>query len=149
MAGHQGCVALGLILATSVAYATDRYTGTSAYRWTVACQLVWPVCLAIGIYFSPESPRHLVNRGRNEDAYRSLVCLRNPDPQRELDVQRVGMELTEIYLSHEPGLAPEVISFRELIIEWLRACRSGFSGTAGIRVHPLSVSILLQIMYHW
>jgi SP family sugar:H+ symporter-like MFS transporter len=148
LAGYHGYIALGILLATSITDAADRFTGVSAYRLTLACQLIWPVCMAICVYFRPESPRLLVHKGRNEDAYRSLAMVRNPNPQCQSDIRRVGMELTEIYLSHESDLAPVTPSFRKSIAQWLQARREGTSSEVGIRVHPLTISIILQLMYH-
>ncbi|GKU07637.1 unnamed protein product [Fusarium langsethiae] len=147
LAGYQGCVALGLLIATFIVYAIDKYTDISAYRWLVGCQFIWPIGLAIGVSLIPESPRHLINIGRNEEAYKALVRLRIPDPQRKSDIQRVGMELSEIYLSHETGLGPEKVSFRELVKEWLGARTSGITSPVSLRVHPLSLSVLLHTMY--
>ncbi|KAI3564233.1 general substrate transporter [Fusarium oxysporum f. sp. albedinis] len=127
IAGYQGCVALGLLVATSIAYLVSRDTDISAYRCLVACQFIWPILLAIGVTFIPESPRHLVNMGRNEEAYTALDRLRNPKPQSELNKQRVGMELSEIYFSHETGL--------------------GIARTPHRRIHPLSFSVFLHTMY--
>ncbi|KAK2470947.1 hypothetical protein H9L39_17178 [Fusarium oxysporum f. sp. albedinis] len=147
IAGYQGCVALGLLVATSIAYLVGRDTDISAYRCLVACQFIWPILLAIGVTFIPESPRHLVNMGRNEEAYTALDRLRNPKPQSELNKQRVGMELSEIYFSHETGLGPERVSFRELVKEWFCARVKGIARTPHRRIHPLSFSVFLHTMY--
>lgn len=149
IAGYQGCVALGLLVATSIAYLVGRDTDISAYRCLVACQFIWPILLAIGVTFLPESPRHLVNMGRNEEAYTALDRLRNPKPQSELNKQRVGMELSEIYFSHETGLGPERVSFRELVKEWFCARVKGIARTPHRRIHPLSFSVFLHTMYQW
>ncbi|EGU72442.1 hypothetical protein FOXB_17048 [Fusarium oxysporum f. sp. conglutinans Fo5176] len=147
IAGYQGCVALGLLVATSIACLVGRDTDISAYRCLVACQFIWPILLAIGVTFIPESPRHLVNMGRNEEAYTALCRLRNPKPQSELDKQRVGMELSEIYFSHETGLGPERVSFRELVKEWFCARVKGIARTPHRRIHPLTFSVFLHTMY--
>ncbi|TXB97784.1 hypothetical protein FocTR4_00016962 [Fusarium oxysporum f. sp. cubense] len=85
--------------------------------------------------------------GRNEEAYTALCRLRNPKPRSELDKQRVGMELSEIYFSHETGLGPERVSFRELVKEWFRARVEGIARTPHRRIHPLTLSVFLHTMY--
>ncbi|KAK2670400.1 Major facilitator, sugar transporter-like [Fusarium oxysporum f. sp. vasinfectum] len=85
--------------------------------------------------------------GRNEEAYTALCRLRNPKPRSELDKQRVGMELSEIYFSHETGLGPERVSFRELVKEWFCVRVKGIARTPYRRIHPLTLSVFLHTMY--
>ncbi|CZR49665.1 uncharacterized protein FPRO_14856 [Fusarium proliferatum ET1] len=141
LAAYQGCVALGLLIAALNVYAVDKRTDISAYRWLVGCQFIWPAVLATAVSMIPESPRHLVNIGRNEEAYRALIRLRAPRSRDKSDIRRIQMELSEIYLSHEVGLGPEKVAFRKVAKEWLGA------RSANLVVHPLTVSILLQTMY--
>ncbi|KAH7233944.1 uncharacterized protein BKA55DRAFT_598130 [Fusarium redolens] len=141
LAAYQGCVALGLLIAALNVYAVDKRTDISAYRWLVGCQFIWPAVLAIAVSMIPESPRHLVNIGRNEEAYRALIRLRAPRSRDKSDIRRVQMELSEIYLSHEVGLGPEKVAFRKVAKEWLG------TRSANLVIHPLTVSVLLHTMY--
>ncbi|EXK78994.1 hypothetical protein FOQG_16371 [Fusarium oxysporum f. sp. raphani 54005] len=125
----------------------DKRTDISAYRWLVGCQFIWPAVLAIAVSMIPESPRHLVNIGRNEEAYRALIRLRAPRSRDKSDIRRVQMELSEIYLSHEVGLGPEKVAFRKVAKEWLGTRSSGITRSANLVIHPLTVSVLLHTMY--
>ncbi|KAI3570853.1 major facilitator superfamily domain-containing protein [Fusarium oxysporum f. sp. albedinis] len=147
LAAYQGCVALGLLIAALNVYAVDKRTDISAYRWLVGCQFIWPAVLAIAVSMIPESPRHLVNIGRNEEAYRALIRLRAPRSRDKSDIRRVQMELSEIYLSHEVGLGPEKVAFRKVAKGWLSTRSSGITRSVNLVIHPLTVSVLLHTMY--
>ncbi|KAK2469588.1 hypothetical protein H9L39_18859 [Fusarium oxysporum f. sp. albedinis] len=149
LAAYQGCVALGLLIAALNVYAVDKRTDISAYRWLIGCQFIWPAVLAIAVSMIPESPRHLVNIGRNEEAYRALIRLRAPRSRDKSDIRRVQMELSEIYLSHEVGLGPEKVAFRKVAKEWLGTRSSGITRSANLVIHPLTVSVLLHTMYQF
>ncbi|KLP12837.1 Uncharacterized protein LW94_13222 [Fusarium fujikuroi] len=119
LAAYQGCVALGLLIAALNVYAVDKRTDISAYRWLVGCQFIWPAVLATAVSMIPESPRHLVNIGRNEEAYRALIRLRAPRSRDKSDIRRIQMELSEIYLSHELCGTPVYMwSFKKFGQRW-------------------------------
>ncbi|CAI4050624.1 hypothetical protein SKDZ_14G3960 [Saccharomyces kudriavzevii ZP591] len=64
------------------------------YRLPFALQWIWPLPLAIGIFFAPESPWWLIKKGRIEQAKRSLErTLSGKGPEKEL---LVTMELDKI-----------------------------------------------------
>ena len=78
----------------SRAYATE----TSAKGWLIpqAVQMLPAVIILIMIWFTPESPRWLVLKGRREEALKSLNRLR---PQRDIDNGFTGAEIDAIELS--------------------------------------------------
>jgi hypothetical protein len=55
-----------------------------AWRVPMIIQGVPSVILAIGIWFMPFSPRLLVNKGRDEEAIKTLAYLRNLPEDHEL-----------------------------------------------------------------
>lgn len=59
--------------------------GEWAYRIPYALQWMWPVPLAIGVYFAPESPWWLVRKGRVEEAKKSLIRLTSKSAQSDFD----------------------------------------------------------------
>ncbi|GMC29609.1 unnamed protein product [Saccharomyces cerevisiae] len=64
------------------------------YRLPFALQWIWPLPLAVGIFFAPESPWWLVKKGRIDQARRSLErTLSGKGPEKEL---LVSMELDKI-----------------------------------------------------
>ncbi|KAJ0333011.1 hypothetical protein COL5a_001742 [Colletotrichum fioriniae] len=56
-----------------------------AYRIPYALQWMWPVPLAIGIYFAPESPWWLVRKGKIDEAKKSLLRLTSRDKETDFD----------------------------------------------------------------
>lgn len=59
---------VGALTASGVTYATSSYAGNAGWRVPAGLQLIWSfLCLAI-LAFTPESPRWLAYRGRNEEA---------------------------------------------------------------------------------
>ncbi|OCF78039.1 hypothetical protein I204_02045 [Kwoniella mangroviensis CBS 8886] len=62
----------GSFIASGVLRACLRITGEYGWRLPYALQWVWPVPLALGCYFAPESPWWLVRKGRFEDAEKVL-----------------------------------------------------------------------------
>ncbi|CAI0646294.1 hypothetical protein COL154_005841 [Colletotrichum chrysophilum] len=56
-----------------------------AYRIPYALQWMWPVPLAIGIYFAPESPWWLVRKGKIDEAKKSLLRLTSKEKDTEFD----------------------------------------------------------------
>lgn len=56
-----------------------------AYRIPYALQWMWPVPLAIGIFFAPESPWWLVRKGRTQEAKKSLLRLTSKTHDSDFD----------------------------------------------------------------
>ncbi|KAF6792051.1 MFS alpha-glucoside [Colletotrichum sojae] len=56
-----------------------------AYRIPYALQWMWPLPLAIGIYFAPESPWWLVRKGKIDEAKKSLLRLTSKDKDTDFD----------------------------------------------------------------
>jgi MFS transporter, SP family, general alpha glucoside:H+ symporter len=56
-----------------------------SYRIPYALQWMWPLPLAIGIYFAPESPWWLVRKGKLDDAKKSLIRLTSAEKATEFD----------------------------------------------------------------
>ena len=91
---YQFCIGLGLLLGVIVDNSTHLRTDTGAFRIPMATQYVFPLILLPGLVFwCPESPRWLVEKGKIESARKALYRLNGPHPEiveRELaDLQAV------------------------------------------------------------
>lgn len=79
------CWGLGQEIGIGVIMANMNRQDEWSYRIPYALQWMWPVPLAIGIYFAPESPWWLVRKGRNEDAKKSLLRLTSKHQESDFD----------------------------------------------------------------
>jgi SP family general alpha glucoside:H+ symporter-like MFS transporter len=69
------CWGIGQLIGIGVVKSMLGREGDWAWRLPFALQWMWPVPLAIGVFFAPESPWWLVRKSRIEDAKRSLLRL--------------------------------------------------------------------------
>lgn len=69
------CWGLGQDIGIGVIMAMLKRDDQWAYRIPYALQWMWPLPLAVGILFAPESPWWLVRKGRTDDAKKSLLRL--------------------------------------------------------------------------
>lgn len=71
--------------------------GKIAWRLQLGSAFIPAVPLVLGVYFCPESPRWLMKKGRYQQAYRSLLRLRNSPLQAARDLYYVHAQLIEEY----------------------------------------------------
>jgi MFS family permease len=76
-------VNIGSIVGAAVTNATAKVLNKSAYQIPLGIQFVVPVALAVGLFFVPESPRYLVNKGKLEEGRKALEVLRGDSLQEE------------------------------------------------------------------
>ncbi|CAI7160971.1 CFC_collapsed_G0004820.mRNA.1.CDS.1 [Saccharomyces cerevisiae] len=90
------CWAFGQLFAAGIMKnSQNKYANSElGYKLPFALQWIWPLPLAVGIFFAPESPWWLVKKGRIDQARRSLErTLSGKGPEKEL---LVTMELDKI-----------------------------------------------------
>lgn len=76
---------LAITVGILVAYLIDAaLAGTGSWRWMLALAMVPGVLLAAGMLPMPESPRWLLQNGRDPEARRVLGLLREGDVEREI-----------------------------------------------------------------
>lgn len=88
----QVWTAFGIFLGTCANLAV-KDVGKIAWRLQFGSAFIPAVPLVIGIYFCPESPRWLMSKGRYEQAYKSLLRLRNTPLQAARDLYFIHAQL--------------------------------------------------------
>ncbi|KDQ51113.1 hypothetical protein JAAARDRAFT_140816 [Jaapia argillacea MUCL 33604] len=76
---YQVQIISGIFLSYVIELGTHTIAGSASWRIPVGLQMVWGLVLLSGIFFLPESPRHLLGRGREEEA-RQVIAELNSVP---------------------------------------------------------------------
>ncbi|KAJ6520513.1 general substrate transporter [Mycena sanguinolenta] len=72
---YQLQIIIGLFFSYVLDLATHSAKNSASWRVPVGLQLVWGLALLSGIFFLPESPRHLLGTGKTEEARRVVAEL--------------------------------------------------------------------------
>lgn len=97
VACYQWAITIGLLVASVTVNATKDFDSANSYRIPIGIQFVWAAILVIGLAILPESPRYLLLKGREDEAWKSLSRLYSA-PYDDPDVQA---EFSEIMASLE------------------------------------------------
>ncbi|KAI7966442.1 hypothetical protein MJO29_002190 [Puccinia striiformis f. sp. tritici] len=97
VACYQWAITIGLLVASVTVNATKDFDSANSYRIPIGIQFVWAAILVIGLTVLPESPRYLLLKGNEEEAWKSLSRLYSA-PYDDPDVQA---EFSEIMASLE------------------------------------------------
>ncbi|KAF8295744.1 general substrate transporter [Clavulina sp. PMI_390] len=89
---YQLQIIFGLFLSYVLDLATHSISNSASWKIPVGLQMLWGLMLIVGISFLPESPRHLLGTGRNEEALAAL-CYINDLPADDPIVQEALAEL--------------------------------------------------------
>lgn len=91
---QQWMIGLGIVSAQWVGYGSSTASGPLTWRLPLSLQIAPALLLACGVFFLPESPRNLAERGDILEAYRVLERLHlRPDGSNR---QLVDLELQQI-----------------------------------------------------
>ncbi|KAG7195389.1 uncharacterized protein KQ657_003918 [Scheffersomyces spartinae] len=69
------CWVIGQLISSCMLKGFSSSNSAIAYKIPWAIQWVWPIPIAVGIYFAPESPYWLVNKGKFKEAKHSMERL--------------------------------------------------------------------------
>jgi MFS family permease len=83
---------IGTIIAAVITNATQVFFDKSSYLIPLGTLLILPFLLAIGLFFVPETPRYLINKGKLDEAKKSLETLRGTS----LEADELEVEFTEM-----------------------------------------------------
>lgn len=93
VACYQWAITIGLLVASVTVNATKDMPTASSYRIPIGIQFIWAAILCIGLMVLPESPRYLLLKGREEEAWKSLTRLYSA-PYDDPDVQAEFSEIS-------------------------------------------------------
>ncbi|KAF8644246.1 hypothetical protein AX16_008601 [Volvariella volvacea WC 439] len=117
---YQLQIIIGLFLSYVFDLATHHLNNSASWRIPVGLQLVWGLILLSGIFFLPESPRHLLGTGRTEEAH-AVVADLNGVPVNDPLVDELVKELQySINAENEGGKATWAECFSDRNFLWKR-----------------------------
>jgi len=94
---YQLAITLGILLAYAFSIGTRNLDNSGSWRIVIALGLVFCLILGVGIFFVPESPRWLIEKGRTEEARRGMARVRGLDENHPL----VNSDFDEQWAAHE------------------------------------------------
>ena len=92
----QQMIGIGFIVANWVGYGCQYLEGNTQWRLPLGLQLAPALLLLLGSFFMPQSPRWLLEHGRDEEALAVVRKLHGttPEAQRAADEEFVEMQTT-------------------------------------------------------
>jgi hypothetical protein len=136
-------ITIGLLLATVVNNASTDRQDTGSCRIPIAVQFAWAIVLVFGMLILPETSRHLIKRGRLEQAAKSLSCVRHLDIDHSVlvdelaEIQANGKQLLCACFPKAAGLLMPISHARPSGLQTLGISGScgGFHSPAGYACH--------------
>ncbi|KAI9067199.1 general substrate transporter [Trametes sanguinea] len=117
---YQLQIIIGIFLSYIIEIGTHHIEGSASWRIPVGLQMLWGLALLSGIFFLPESPRHLLGTGREAEARRVVATL-NSLPEDDPVVIEIIEELEYgIRAENEGGKATWMECFSERNMLWKR-----------------------------
>lgn len=91
----QVWTAFGIMMGNIMGVAFNSLAPDVAWRYILASSFVPPLFVMAQVYFCPESPRWLIQKGKTKDAYNSFLRIRNSELEasRDMFYTWVGVEL--------------------------------------------------------
>ncbi|RXW18128.1 hypothetical protein EST38_g7728 [Candolleomyces aberdarensis] len=87
---YQLQIIIGLFLSYVLDLATHTIPNSASWRVPVGLQLAWGLIMLSGVFFLPESPRHLLFTGRREEATKVVATLNGVPADDPLVEELVG-----------------------------------------------------------
>jgi SP family sugar:H+ symporter-like MFS transporter len=89
---YQLQIIIGIFLSYIIDLGTHSINNSASWRIPVGLQMAWGLIMLSGIFFLPESPRHLLGTGRQDEA-RTVIAALNGVPADDPLVEEVIEEL--------------------------------------------------------
>ncbi|GJF00199.1 MFS sugar transporter [Phanerochaete sordida] len=117
---YQLQIIIGIFVSYMIDLGSHHIDGSASWRIPVGLQMLWGLILLSGIFFLPESPRHLLGTGRDSEARRIIAQL-NSVPEDDLLVIETVEELEYgIRAENEGGKATWMECFSTRNMLWKR-----------------------------
>ncbi|KAK7040174.1 hypothetical protein VNI00_009980 [Paramarasmius palmivorus] len=117
---YQLQIIFGIFISYILELGTHFISGSASWRVPVGLQLLWGLFLLSGIFFLPESPRHLLGVGKRDEAKKVIAELNSVPVDDEL-VEETVEELTfAINAENEGGKATWLECFSTRNALWKR-----------------------------
>ncbi|KAK7680557.1 hypothetical protein QCA50_016339 [Cerrena zonata] len=89
---YQLQIIMGIFLSYIIDLGTHTIPNSASWRIPVGLQMVWGLILLSGIFFLPESPRHLLGNGKHDEA-RTVIAQLNSVPEDDPLVEELIDEI--------------------------------------------------------
>lgn len=117
---YQVQIISGIFLSYLFELGSHTINNSASWRLPIGLQMVWGIILLSGMFFLPESPRHLLGTGRGDEA-RKVVAELNGVPEDDLLVIEIVEELDfAIRAENEGGKATWLECFSTRNALWRR-----------------------------
>ncbi|KAI5118779.1 hypothetical protein M0805_005660 [Coniferiporia weirii] len=117
---YQLQIIMGIFLSYIIDLGTHSIKGSASWRVPVGLQLVWGLILLSGIFFLPESPRHLLGVGRMDEARRVIAELNSVSEDDPLVLDAIEEIDAGIRAENEGGKATWLECFSSRNQLWKR-----------------------------
>uniref|UniRef100_A0A0W0G654 Major facilitator superfamily (MFS) profile domain-containing protein n=2 Tax=Moniliophthora roreri TaxID=221103 RepID=A0A0W0G654_MONRR len=117
---YQLQIIVGIFISYIVDLGTHKIPGSASWRIPVGLQLLWGLILLSGIFFLPESPRHLLGTRREDEARKVIANLNSVPLDDPLVDEQVEELMYAINAENEGGKATWAECFSTRNALWKR-----------------------------
>ncbi|TFK25914.1 sugar transporter [Coprinopsis marcescibilis] len=117
---YQLQIIVGLFISYVFDLATHNIPNSASWRIPVGLQMVWGLIMLSGIFFLPESPRHLLGTSRPAEARAVIARLNGVSPSNPIVDELVGELDYAIRAENEGGKATWAECFSDRNMLWKR-----------------------------
>ncbi|KAI0694412.1 general substrate transporter [Cytidiella melzeri] len=117
---YQLQIIIGIFLSYVIDLGTHTVKGSASWRIPVGLQMLWGLILLSGIFFLPESPRHLLGRGKEAEARRVIASLNSVSEEDIVVLETIEELEIAIKAENEGGKATWAECFSTRNMLWKR-----------------------------
>ncbi|GBE77337.1 Hexose transporter 2 [Sparassis crispa] len=117
---YQMQIIIGIFISYVIDLGTHHLNGPASWRIPVGLQMLWGFILLSGIFFLPESPRHLLGQGREEEARKVIAELNSVEVDDPVVLETIEDLEYGIKAENEGGKATWLECFSTRNMLWKR-----------------------------